>query len=413
MSHGEFGIRYSNCTDFYDQSTILMVYNPVVVAPTSDTTMSMCSIAITTLTLVFLLRPSSACSWKVVDIPRIHADDISVQDFWDGTISDSPVIITGLAESWFRDTDFFHFLRDECASAAMPIMAKTENPKVWASLQGKGTMRMDNFIDYVLDESHKFDVHEKLYGFDLQISQECPVLLEQFKIPRFFNECVLQNEHVKGHFQKVRNNPAVFAWPTLMLGPEGSTSALHLDSQGFPFWMMLLEGRKHWRVLPYKANYHLTGAHPTREYHPPPYGYEFRGIIMEDYYGGGTFRFDGFDPDFKKYPKLCQAEVHEGILEKGEIIYVPNSAPHGVVNLEHTVAVTANFFNPLDRAHGEWMIKNCNAPDAAKKGFTSDVCDYMIHRVTHRRDYNGPETDLDFQTYMDEDYFAQDFDGEL
>ena len=65
---------------------------------------------------------------------------------------------------------------------------------------------------------------------------------------------------------------------------------------------------------------------------------------MKDYYGGGTFRFDGFDPDFGMYPKLCQAEVHEGILEKGEIIYVPNSARHGVVNLEHTIAITANFF---------------------------------------------------------------------
>ena len=149
-------------------------------------------------------------------------------------------IITCLAEARFRDTDFFHFLSDECATAAMPIMAKAENPEVWANLEGKGTMRMDNFIDYVLDESDKFDVDGKLYGFDLQISRECPVLLERFKIPRFFNECVLQNEHIKGHFQKVRNNPSVFAWLALMLGIEGSTSALHLDSQGFPFWMMLL-----------------------------------------------------------------------------------------------------------------------------------------------------------------------------
>ena len=371
------------------------------------------SITAAALTLVLLLQSSCACTWKVVDIPRIHADDISVQDFWDGTISESPVIITGLAESWFRNTDYFHFLKDNCAEAKMPIMGKVKNPEVWANLEGKGTMPMDKFIDYVLDESENYGTEEKLYGFDLQISDECPVLLDQIKVPRFFNECVLQNDHVKGHFQKFRDNHSTFAWPTLMIGPEGSTSALHMDSQGFPFWMMLLEGRKHWRVLPYKANYHLTGEGPTSEYAPPPYGYDFRGIVMEQYYGGGTFRFDGFNPDFKKYPKLCEAEVYDGILEKGEIIYVPNSAPHGVVNLEHAIAITANFFNPQDRAHGEWMLKNCNGPDAAERGFTSDVCDYMIHRVRHRRDYNGPDMDLDFDLYMDENYFAQDFDGEL
>ena len=374
---------------------------------------SECSIALAALSLVLVFQSSTACTWNVVDIPRIHVNDVSVQDFWDGTLSESPVIITGLAESWFRDTDYFHFLRDECAEAEVPIMAKAENPEVWANLENKGFMRMDNFVDYVLEESDKYDTGEKLYGFDLQISQECPVLLDQIKIPRFFNECVLQNDHVKGHFQKFRGNTGTFAWPTLMLGPQGSTSALHVDSQGFPFWMMLLEGRKHWRVLPYKANYHLTGQDPTFENHPPPSGYEFRGVVMEEYYGGGTFRFDGFDPDFKKYPELCQAEVHEGILEKGEIIYVPNSAPHGVVNLEHSIAITANFFNPQDRAHGEWMVKNCEARDAAKKGFTSEVCDYMFHRVRQRRDYTGPSIDLDYQTYMDENYFAQDFDSEL
>ena len=337
-----------------------------------------------------------------MDIPRIHAGDISVQDFWDGSLSEWPVIITGIAESWFRDTDFFHFLRDKCAAAVMPIMAKAENPKMWANLEGKGTMQMDLFIDYVLEESDKYDTAEKLYGFDLQISQESCT-----------SGTVLQNDHVKGHFPKVRGSPSTFAWPTLMMGPEGSTSALHLDAHEFPFRMVLLEWRKHWRVLSYKANYNLTGEQPTFEFHPPPYGYEFRGIVLQDYYGGGTFRFDGFDPDFKKYPTLCEAKVREGMLEKGEIIYVPNSAPHGVVNLEHTIAITANFFNPQDRAHGEWMIKNCDAPDAAKRGFTANVCDYMFHRVMHRRDYNGLDIDLDFETYMNVEYFARNFYSEL
>lgn len=354
---------------------------------------------------------SASCTWKIVDIPRIRAEDFTVSAFWDDSISQSPVIITGIAEYWANSMDFFQFLRNECAAAALPVMSQANDPTLWANLEMKGDWRMDEFIDYVLTESED-DQQSKLYGFDLVINDQCPELLDHIQIPRYFNECVLQNDHVKGHFQRHRGNSHMFDWPTLMVGPAGSTSALHTDAQGFPFWMMLLEGKKHFRVLPYNSNYHLTGPRPTYEFQPPPSGKEFRGVVLEEYFAGGTFKFDGFNPDFAKYPELCEAELHEGILEKGEIIYVPNSAPHGVMNLEHTIAITSNFFNPQDRAQGEWLLKNCDAPDAMERGFSESVCDYMIGRVRQRRDFPGPEIDLDFHTYMTEQYFAQSFNEE-
>lgn len=38
-------------------------------------------------------------------------------------------------------------------------------------------------------------------------------------------------------------------WPTLIVGPGGSRSALHVDSYFLPFWLTLLSGRKTFRVV--------------------------------------------------------------------------------------------------------------------------------------------------------------------
>jgi hypothetical protein len=40
------------------------------------------------------------------------------------------------------------------------------------------------------------------------------------------------------------------AWPSLFVGPKGTTSATHTDSGGSHFWMALLHGQKHWRIFP-------------------------------------------------------------------------------------------------------------------------------------------------------------------
>lgn len=355
------------------------------------------------------------CQWKSVDIPRIDANDIgTVEDFYD-KYSESPVIITGIVDETWGLTDEepewdFDFLLDKCPQAELPIMEKVHDSEQWANLVMEGVMPLEDFVQYVEEESQEQE--NKLYGFDLVIRQECPELLPFFKVPRFCNECVLQSDHVRGHFQEEFDEEAIFAWPTMMIGPQGSTSALHVDNEGLPFWMALLKGRKHWRVLPYKANYNLTGPDPHEQFHPPPFGKDFRGAVLEEYYGGGTYEFDGFDPDFKEYPSLCHAEMHEGILEAGEVIYVPNSAPHGVINLEHTIAITANYFHPLDKSQQQWLRKNCNEADE-DRGYSHEVCRYMFDRIRHREENLGPQEDLDLESYMNEHYFQQNFDEEL
>lgn len=354
--------------------------------------------------LVCVCTAVPAC-WKVVEIPRIHAKDVSISEFY-STYSETPVIIQGVAESFTQQWSF-DFLKEKCPMAQIPVMKTSNNSEVWAHLEFVGNQQLQEFIRYMFEQSSQDE--QKLYGFDLLIREQCPALIPYFKVPRYFNECLLQAGLVKDHFTKVFET-AVFAWPSMMVGPQGSSSALHLDNQGLPFWMTLFEGRKHWRVLPYKANYHLTGKEVNDEFQPPAHGDEFRGSVLEEYYGGGTFNFDVFDPDFKEFPELCKAEVHEGILEKGEIMYIPNSAPHGVINLNHTIAITSNYFSPFDRAQIRWLEKNCEVKDAEDRGFSPTICSYLFDRISFRKNNRGPPDDLLLTDVDDPEYFKQNFE---
>lgn len=365
------------------------------------------------LNMAAAVATDGSCTWKVVDIPRIHADDVPTEDFMD-KYWEAPVIIQGIADDWAHDEDWYDLLRDSCPKSFIPIMKKGhDDPELWANLEPSNEMQVDEFLDYLWQESGKEKDEDKKYGFDLVLTQDCPAILPYFKMPRYFNECIMQNDVVRDHFEEVEHKDAAFAWPTMMVGPQGTTTAMHTDIQGLPFWMMMLEGRKHFRIFPYKANYNLTGPYPTEDYQPPAFGYHFRGTVLEEYYGGGSFDFDTFNPDFTKYPKLCDAVMHEAILEPGEILFVPNSAPHGVHNLDHTVGISSNFFHPRDKSQKEWLILNCNDDKAEQLGFSPKACKYMMDRVEHRENNAGPVIDLDVLTYMDEHYFAQNFDEEL
>jgi hypothetical protein len=201
---------------------------------------------------------ATTCAWTVKEIPRIAADSIdSVQDFWDN-YSDVPVILTGIAES---DVNFFDFLYEKCPSATIPLKRFTSDfGEEWGDLEDAGEMELEEFIRYIenLAQGDTVEDVNKTYGFDMILSEECPALLEQMRIPRFFNECLLQSDFVGRQFRGEDDEDGdamPFGWPTLMMGPQGTGSAMHRDAEGLPFWMTVLEGTKHWRVLPYGANF--------------------------------------------------------------------------------------------------------------------------------------------------------------
>mmetsp|Transcript_108559 Transcript_108559/g.338415 ORF Transcript_108559/g.338415 Transcript_108559/m.338415 type:complete len:182 (+) Transcript_108559:3-548(+) len=88
--------------------------------------------------------------------------------------------------------------------------------------------------------------------------------------------------------------------------------------------MALFVGRKRWRIFP--------PGDPALEPH----------FIAER----NGFAFDPFEPDFVSNPELATAIVYEHVLEAGQLLYIPNGAPHAAYNLEDAIAISGNYLDP-------------------------------------------------------------------
>ena len=94
-------------------------------------------------------------------------------------------------------------------------------------------------------------------------------------------------------------------WPSLLVGPQGTSSDLHIDSMATHFWMFLVSGRKRWRV--HRAeDKALLGFD------------EFQHFFIEE----GTEDVRG------------HSQPWEFVLRPGQLLLVPHSMPHSVYNLE-------------------------------------------------------------------------------
>ena len=120
---------------------------------------------------------------------------------------------------------------------------------------------------------------------------ECPRLLEDVRFPP-----VLANDLLVEHYPQC-------SWPTLILGPQGTSSGLHRDTHDLPFYLVLLHGRKHWRVF--------THDSPVNS------------VYFDEETNG--FHFDAFSPDFASYPELGNMVVHDAILDRRFWLFTDNS----------------------------------------------------------------------------------------
>lgn len=87
------------------------------------------------------------------------------------------------------------------------------------------------------------------------------------------------------------------------------------DAFGSNFWMLLVEGRKHWSFFSARD---LPALRPT-------YPFSFDPVFPPDAAAG------------------CGAEPSEVELAAGELLFVPANCPHEVRNLTATVALSGNY----------------------------------------------------------------------
>ena len=167
----------------------------------------------------------------------------------------------------------------------------------------------------------------QLYLHDWSLPTHRPALLRHLRLPAFFaHNDLLRQLHRE---RQARGAPRALlcgVWPSLFVGPRGSSSGTHVDSGGTHFWMALFEGRKRWWLFDRRAAPLLRPR-----WHPGCAG----NAAFE-----GEWEGSGADP-----AAMHAAAAHCACfdLQPGDLLFVPAGCPHRVLNLSDTVAVSANF----------------------------------------------------------------------
>ena len=196
--------------------------------------------------------------------------------------------------------------------------------------------------------------------FDSPANHTCPNTLERsssslhadgdaLPAPRFFPtdfEVALGGPAGEGLWRKGGSpwdDPDVFA------SKAGTRTHVHIDSHCTRFWMLMLSGRKLWRVMPPSEGEHLAPA--------------ARGDGA-----GEHFEADVLEPRAERNADVGASlsevrRLYEFVLQPGELVLIPERWAHAVHNLDDTIAMTYNF---VDEANLGCYVREGLRPKAGK-----------------------------------------------
>lgn len=337
-------------------------------------------------------------------IQRVSAEELTAEAF-QSDFALRPLIITGLdlgnAMQWNLAD-----LAKRCPDSTMPTMS--HGGESWANLGNTRGMSMPDFAEYMdKDAAGVSDWRDRLYGFDFCIMRECPALAEDFRIPRYFSECMLQ----RWYRSNARVDDGRYYWPSLMAGAAGTRSGFHYDDEGLPFWMAVLNGTKLFRAAPPVDNRENYEGASQAVWPDPDQSTKRIGSLVDTLfdYDGSHYNFDIFHTDPRAAHDACHLTVYEGMVSAGEVIYIPNSTPHGAVNLDNTIAITANYFSLRDPVQVGYYRGKCAAQQ--ESGNVDTLCEAFIREMEGgvessfpapggpRDTMPPPDTDVDYFDY--------------
>eukprot|EP00802_Teleaulax_amphioxeia_P021178 Tamp_21511.p1 GENE.Tamp_21511~~Tamp_21511.p1 ORF type:complete len:353 (+),score=57.18 Tamp_21511:155-1060(+) len=255
-------------------------------------------------------------------LPYIREEDMTPAEFSARfLLPNRPCMVTGCAETWRAGSrwsssaafcEFYGHVElrvTEVQQAAHPF----QEPQCRAV-----RVPMRHYVPYARQNCADYP----WYAFDDDFSETRAELLQDFAPPPFFHaDCYSVAPQVRAN---------VFPKNTFfVVGGARSGTVMHADPHYTSAWNTLLCGRKRWILLP-----------PTEDV--------------------DTLRQMGVDPSYRtkgpptqwwadEYPKMVASGIArelgaiEVVQEAGDTIYVPMGWWHTVLNLEFSVAVTANF----------------------------------------------------------------------
>jgi hypothetical protein len=224
-------------------------------------------------------------------IPTIPVEtNLSAKDFQKNYIEKNmPVILRGMIEKWpaRKKWDFDYF-------------AKTySNLHVNINLYDKSRVK-DSTMKGLVEQIKIGDPKDPAYLQEWWFQHECPELLKDMIVPPHFAHD--QNLKLLGY----RNS-------TLWIGQKGAFTPVHQDTVFANIWTAQIRGRKEWFIFDKDAV-----IHPNKS----------------------------GKPDFDKFLKEKKNHAMIGVLEAGDILYVPFKWWHRANTLENAISV--NTFHISD-----------------------------------------------------------------
>ena len=241
------------------------------------------------------------------DIPRRH---------WrDATPDKEPLILTG-----FPSDLSLELVKERCGSEKVRPRRRSPSSTAWTAMNELEETTVGGFIDGASKNSAIFD-------WPLQY---CPSLLESVDVPPFAQEAV------------AAYGPSLF----VSFAEEGGGP--HVDSGSTKFWQRVHAGRKEWRVVGVRdwPRLFATDQSWRRAFFRDARCSGIFGVVpplCDD--GFGAAPVDLFDEGALN--ETTVREVWRGVVEAGEVMYVPVDAPHQVRNAADapTIAVSMNYID--------------------------------------------------------------------
>ncbi|CAI2370959.1 unnamed protein product [Moneuplotes crassus] len=326
------------------------------------------------------------------NIPRVHCDDLSVEDFIENyQIPNKPVIIEGCADDWPAMKSWnFKQLYEDFGEVDFEIGEDEIGTPV--------TVKLKEYLQYMVfnhDDSPMYLFHRNLH--------KCPEmkrLLEDYEVPKYFRE----------DYQQIFDEKYKPDYNWFLIGPRRSGSYVHYDPFSMSAWNTSLFGHKRWILFEPDMDRAVVE------------GEEFKTDQNLDNY-------TAIDHVLNIYPKLLESGLvkkkYEFVQKKGDTIFLPSKWWHVVLNVDDTIAITQNFTNQANfekvwrsfrrtkkRSACNWLrnmkIYNKDLYHQALKLNEQD--DYKMYDYYMSRNEPWPLSPASSQTESSEDLTDYEFD---
>ncbi len=283
------------------------------------------------------------------EIDRIDATKWSVEQFTETYVkTQRPVIITNALHDWkafnewnkddgklllerygdvaFRTDAADYVMKEEPSDEVQQTPTPSEEEKKKKKRDKAVKMRLRDFLQYMKDNQDE----DPIYTFDYKfVERTRGRMLEEYSVPKFFPEDLFEK------YLSLSQRPH-FRW--IVIGCARSGSGWHMDPHKTSAWNALVKGTKRWAFYPMNMLPDLIKE-------------EIEGEDVENLYNLPLDEpLEWFTED---YYEICQAgqKPWECTQFEGDLLYVPSTWWHIVLNIEDTISITPNFCDRYNFLH--------------------------------------------------------------